>query len=732
QELNYLNYEIIDGIAVVRFDCPDSKVNSLNEGLMQDAFQIFNDLQRGSIPAQGIVLISAKTDCFVAGADIKMLERCKSAAEVEGLARKGQEFFNQIENSPIPIVAAIQGSCLGGGLELALASHYRIAVNDKKTQLALPEVMLGLLPGGGGTQRLPRMINVPDALQMMLMGKNIRPDKAKRMGLVDLVVDPLGPGVEPPEIRTLAYLEEVAISIAKKLASKELKIERKRPLQEKLLREALKIQYIRDKVLGKARAEVNKFAKGLYPAPLKIIECVDAALSKPFDDGLRFEAQAFGELSQTTHSKALIGLFHGQTLCKKNRYGSPKKPVETAAVLGAGLMGAGIAQVTVQNGVRTILKDTAQAGLLRGQQQITTAMAKDLKRKKIDLLTHDRINNNLIATLDYDQFKSADLVIEAVFEDIKVKHKVLQEIESVTRDDCIFASNTSAIPIGDIAQVSKRPENVIGMHYFSPVDKMQLLEIITTDKTSKETAAAAVDLGLRQKKVVIVVKDCPGFYTVRCLAPVMSEIMLLLQEGMSPKEMDEMSTKFGFPVGSATLTDEVGIDVGQHVAQFLSEKYPARMVGGDPRLLQEMVSKGFLGRKSGKGFYIYDNKKKSKSRELNPEAMEILKKYHVAPKMKCTEEDYQMRLAFRFINEAILCLQDGILDNPLEGDIGAVFGLGFPPFMGGPFRFTDQYGAQKVVDVGKRFSEIYGSQFLPCQLLLDVAKNGTKFHKSAA
>lgn len=232
QELNYLNYEIIDGIAVVRFDCPDSKVNSLNEGLMQDAFQIFNDLQRGSIPAQGIVLISAKTDCFVAGADIKMLERCKSAAEVEGLARKGQEFFNQIENSPIPIVAAIQGSCLGGGLELALASHYRIAVNDKKTQLALPEVMLGLLPGGGGTQRLPRMINVPDALQMMLMGKNIRPDKAKRMGLVDLVVDPLGPGVEPPEIRTLAYLEEVAISIAKKLASKELKIERKRPLQE--------------------------------------------------------------------------------------------------------------------------------------------------------------------------------------------------------------------------------------------------------------------------------------------------------------------------------------------------------------------------------------------------------------------------------------------------------------------------------------------------------------------
>lgn len=358
-------------------------------------------------------------------------------------------------------------------------------------------------------------------------------------------------------------------------------------------------------------------------------------MSKPREEGFADEARAFGELTQTTHSNALIGLFHGQTHCKKNRFGQPPKEAQTIAVLGAGLMGAGIAQVSLDQRIRTILKDTTEAGLVRGENQIVTGLDGKLKRKQLTKLDRDQILSKLEPTLNYENFKDVDIVVEAVFEDLKVKHAVLKEVEAVTRDDCIFASNTSALPITKIAEASKRPDRVIGMHYFSPVDKMPLLEIITTEATSKETIQSAVNLGLRQKKVVIIVKDGPGFYTTRCLAPVMSEIIRLLQEGVSPKELNTLSTGFGFPVGVATLIDEVGIDVAAHVATDLSAVWPQRLAGGNVNLLNDLVKAGILGRKNGKGLFLYNNSKKGggKNRELNPEASAILARHKIEPKL---------------------------------------------------------------------------------------------------
>jgi enoyl-CoA hydratase/long-chain 3-hydroxyacyl-CoA dehydrogenase len=718
----FQNVEITPtGVAIIRFDNPDKKVNTLSFALMHEAKSMWQNEVHSNTNVKSVVFTSAKESGFIAGADIFDISSIDDKSTLVPIIEEALQFFLHMKSKNVPMVAAIHGPALGGGLEWALWCDYRICTDSSSTKLGLPEVKLGLLPGFGGTQNLPALVGIQGGMDMMLTGKDIRPVKAKKMGLVDLVVAPQS-------------LESVAISTAEGLANGS--IMKSKPKAKSFLN-----RFIEDTPPGqylmwdKVKKMVDKNTDGNYPAPYAIIDCVKYGLAHPNGlDKYKHERERFAKLAATKESEALIGIFDGMNQMKKHSSSAEPIPVKRVAVMGAGLMGAGIAQVTAEKGYEVLLKDRDDVSLGRGLSLMNENWQKKVNRQSMTQYQYNLNTARVTPLSDQTEswkrhFGGADLVIEAVFENLELKRNIIQLVESVTPDHCVFATNTSAIPIAAIAapgEEVKRPENIVGMHYFSPVPSMPLLEIIPHAGTSEEALATAFAVGNKQGKTCVVVKDVPGFYVNRCLGPVLVETCALVKEGVPLEKLDKAMKKFGMPVGPITLIDEVGVDVASKVASFLSKAdLGVRMNGGDITLMSNMVEKGWLGKKSKKGFFTYTGKK---DKAIGSEMVSYLKEFTGGAVSNMSEEDIQNRIASRLVNEAAKCLEDGIIENPVDGDIGLVFGIGFAPFKGGPFRYMDSVGVAAFVDRMNGFASNLGEQFEPCQLLKDYAASGKKFH----
>ena len=703
-----------DGVAIVAIDLASEPVNKVTASLRADFAALFDTLQRDA-SVRAVVLASGKPDTWLAGADIDEFTTITTAEQAESLSRSGQELLDRLESLKTPVVAAIHGACLGGGLETALACRYRIASDHPKTILALPEVQLGLLPGAGGTQRLPRLVGLQRALDMILTGRNVRAKKAYQMGLVDELVHP-------------SILLHTAVTRARELADGTVKAKRVikgRGAAGKLLED----NFIgRSVVFRKAREGVMEKTSGHYPAPLAALEAVQVGYDKGRDAGFRAESKAFGELAVSEVSRQLVFLFYATTALKKDAGVDvpPAAPaphdVRTLGIIGAGFMGAGIASVAVQQGTPVRLKDTDTARVGKGLSAVSDVLRERLKKKQLTRLQYD--DQLLLAggTTDYSGFGQADIVIEAVFEDLALKHRVLREVEPAMHEGAVYASNTSTIPIARIAEASARPNRVLGMHFFSPVHKMPLLEVITTPATDRDATVTAVAYGKKLGKTVIVVNDGPGFYTTRILSAYMNEAGRLLDEGAAIDEVDRALTGFGFPVGPITLLDEVGLDVGGKVGATLFEAFGARMAPSDA--MRRVVESGRTGRKGKKGFYLYGED--GTRGAVDPSVYELLP--HGAQRRPMDAAEIVQRCVLAMVNEAALCLEEGVLRSPRDGDVGAVFGIGFPPFRGGPFRYVDTVGAATLVDELDSLDARFPGRFAAAPLLVELARRQGRFY----
>lgn len=706
-----------DGIHELVFDLPGEKVNKLGAVVMGELKGILQNLQKKT-DVKILLIKSAKPNIFIAGADINEIENIRTPEDALEKAHEGQNIVGMIETLPFPTVAVIDGACVGGGLEFALSCTYRVASDNPKTQLGLPEVNLGIIPGWGGTQRLPKLVGLAQGLTMILTGKYLGGAQALKAHLVDACY--------PQAFLEDRLAEFVARVLDRKGRSQVMEARRIRGFMPNFLQSFLG----RGMVYSASKKSVMAATRGFYPAPLAALQVVKATYGGGLKRGLEIERKAFGELAHGEISKNLVRIFFTSEALRKDPGAVVKaeaKPVESAAVLGAGVMGGGIAWLFSKSDISVRMKDLNWKAIGKGYEAAAQNYAYLKKTRKLDERQVNLKMHHISGTTDFSGFENIDIVIEAVVEDLEIKKKVLAETESHIRKDAVLATNTSSLAVTDMAKGLKDPSRFVGMHFFNPVNRMPLVEVVGGKQSSPEAIAFTVALTKKLGKTPIVVKDCAGFLVNRILLPYLNEAGLLFQEGAKVEQVDKLLYQFGMPMGPFTLLDEIGIDVGYKVAKILEKAYSDRMKAAEI-LRMAYEEKKWTGKKGGKGFYIHSA---SGTKTFNSEANELfalyLDRYRIQLK-PYTDDDILDRCLLSMANEAARCVEEKIAAGPAYLDMALILGTGFPPHRGGILRYVDNRGVAEVVERLKVLASRYGERFQPAKLLVDMARKKEKFY----
>lgn len=700
-----------DGIAELNFDLQGESVNKFNRVTLEDLNAAVQSLKANN-EVKGLLVTSAK-DCFIVGADITEFGAMFEADEetiAAGIA-ESNGIFNAIEDLPYPTVTAINGIALGGGFEMCLATDFRIM--SEKAKVGLPEVKLGLIPGFGGTVRLPRVIGADNAIEWICMGAEHKAAKALKFGAVNAVV-------------AADVLKDEAVKMVKAAIAGDLNWEAARTEKtSKLNLEMMEVMM----TFETAKGFVAGQTKGQYPAPIEAIKAMHKSASLGRDKALLNEAKGFAKLAKTTVSQALVGLFNNDQLLKKKakEYDAIAKPTNQAAVLGAGIMGGGIAYVSALKGTPILMKDIAEAGIELGLNEANKLLSRRVDKKRMKPLAMGEALNRIRPTLSYAEFGDVDVVVEAVVENPKVKAMVLAEVETHVKETAIIASNTSTISIDLLAKSVKRPENFLGMHFFNPVHMMPLVEVIRGEKTSEEAVATTVAYAKKMGKTPVVVNDCPGFLVNRVLFPYFGGFAGLMKDGADFRQIDKVMEKFGFPMGPAYLMDVVGIDTGKHANEVMAEGFPERMKADFESAMDVLYKNEYYGQKNKKGFYTYVEDKKGKPKKVFDESVLELLAPVLGEAKDFDAEEIIARCMIPMCNEIIRCLEEGIVDTAAEADMAMVFGVGFPPFRGGPLRYVDTIGLAKFVELADKYKDL-SPLYHVTDKMRELAASGHKYH----